>query len=101
MPRCGQIWQEFKKLTLTLEERYEDRTLYHLVGFLVATATSDKAQTRGRAKPKPRVLLDLLDARSNSTGTDFRSASQAVGLEALCRSFDPPSYRQMGLRMTG
>ncbi|HWU85981.1 MAG TPA: DUF262 domain-containing protein [Kofleriaceae bacterium] len=67
--RVWPIWQMFKKLTQTLEDWYEDRTLYHLVGFLVATA--DK-RTGGRSRrAEANVLLDLLTVRQTLTATDF------------------------------
>jgi uncharacterized protein DUF262 len=66
-----QIWQEFKKLTQTLEEWYDDRTLYHLVGFLVATAPSDKLSRERPRQAEAKVLLELLRLRNNSTGTAF------------------------------
>jgi hypothetical protein len=66
-----EVWEEFKKLTEILEEWYEDRTLYHLVGFLVALATLDKASDARPRQAETQVILDLLDARSNSTGTEF------------------------------
>ena len=66
-----QIWQEFKKLTQTLEEWYEDQTLYHLVGFLVATAPSDRISRERPRQAEAKVLLDLLRMRSNSTGSAF------------------------------
>jgi hypothetical protein len=69
--RVWQIWQEFKKLTQTLEDWYDDRTLYHLVGFLVATATNDKSIRGPTRQAEASVLLDLVKARMNSTGADF------------------------------
>jgi Protein of unknown function DUF262 len=66
-----QIWQEFKKLTQTLEDWYEDRILYHLVGFVVATATPDKVSVGRPRKAEAKLLLDLIDARSDSTGIAF------------------------------
>lgn len=69
--RVWPIWQEFKKLTQTLEDWYEDRPLYHLVGFLVATATPEKGADGRSRRPEAKVLLDLLKARRNSTATGF------------------------------
>ena len=65
------LWQEFKKLTQTLEDWYEERVLYHLVGFLVATATADKTADARPRQAEARVLLDLLRERSKSTATEF------------------------------
>lgn len=65
------IWQEFKKLTQTLEDWYEDRTLYHLVGFLVATATPGRGSDARTRQAEANVLLDLLKTRMNLTGTGF------------------------------
>jgi hypothetical protein len=65
------LWQEFKKLTQTLEDWYEDRVLYHLVGFLVATATVDKTVDARPRQAEARVLLDLLKERRTSTGSAF------------------------------
>lgn len=65
------LWQEFKRLPQALEDWYEDRTLYHLVGFLVATARQDP-RTDGRPRrAEAKVLLDLLRTRRTSTATDF------------------------------
>ncbi|MBK1717610.1 hypothetical protein CKO27_08145 [Thiocystis violacea] len=65
------LWQEFKKLTQTLEDWYEDRVLYHLVGFLIATATADKTADARPRQAEARVLLDLLRERIKSTNTAF------------------------------
>lgn len=65
------IWQQFKRLTQTLEDWFEDRTIYHLVGFLVATVTPEKATDGRMRRPEARVLLDLQKARKNSTATAF------------------------------
>jgi hypothetical protein len=66
-----QIWQEFKRVTQTLEDWYDDRTLYHLVGFLVATATDDKTSGGLTREAEAGVLVRLAKARINSTGTGF------------------------------
>jgi len=65
------LWQEFKKLTQTLEDWYEERVLYHLVGFLVATVTPDKTADARSRQAEARVLFDLLRERSQSTATAF------------------------------
>lgn len=70
------IWQDFKKLTQTLEDWYEDRTLYHLVGFLVATAPADRT-AGGRAR-QTKLLLDLLEARETATGTEFERTLKRI-----------------------
>jgi hypothetical protein len=87
------IWHEFKKLTQTLEEWYEDRTLYHLVGFLVATATPDKASDGPTRQAEAKVLLDLLEARRNSTGTEFDRHLRRLAWKrfAGARAQDPPA----------
>ena len=66
-----QLWQEFKKLAQTLEDWYEDRSLFHLVGFLVATATPEKSADGGLRRAEAKVLLDLLKARRNLTASGF------------------------------
>lgn len=65
------LWQDFKKLTQTLEDWYEDRVLYHLVGFLIATATADKTADAGPRQAEARVLVDLLRERNKSTNSAF------------------------------
>ncbi len=65
------LWQEFKTLTQTLEDWYEERVLYHLVGFLVATVTSDKTADARSRQAEARVLFDLLLERRKSTATAF------------------------------
>ena len=55
------VWLDFKRMAQALEDWYEDRTLFHLVGYLVATALFDSR----------RLLLDLLKARQDATGTEF------------------------------
>lgn len=65
------IWQEFKKLTQTFEEWYEDRVLYHLVGFLIATATPERGAEGRSRRAETAVLVNLLKARHNSTATEF------------------------------
>ncbi len=64
-------WQEFKKVAQTLEDWYEDRTLYHLVGFLVATATPDRPGKGRTRRAEAKVLIDLLMARIGLTATGF------------------------------
>jgi hypothetical protein len=64
-------WQAFKKMTQTLEDWYDDRTLYHLVGFLVATAAADRGPAGGSRRAEAKVLVSLLEARQTSTSTDF------------------------------
>jgi Protein of unknown function DUF262 len=66
-----EIWRDFKKLTETLEDWFEDDTSYHLVGFLIATATSDKGSNTRRRQGEAKVLVKLMEARRNSTGTAF------------------------------
>ncbi|MBK6520465.1 MAG: DUF262 domain-containing protein [Polyangiaceae bacterium] len=65
------IWQEFKTLTQTLDDWYDDRTLYHLVGFLVATATPEQGADGRPRRSQAKVLLDLLKARQSLTATGF------------------------------
>ncbi|WP_295613317.1 DUF262 domain-containing protein [uncultured Lamprocystis sp.] len=65
------LWQEFKTLTQTLEDWYEERVLYHLVGFLVATVTPDKTADARSRQAEARVLFDLLLERRKSTATAF------------------------------
>jgi hypothetical protein len=59
-----ELWREFKAVVQTLEDWYEDRTLFHLVGFLVAT----EAPMRGAG---PSLLVELLKARRERTSSDF------------------------------
>jgi hypothetical protein len=66
-----QVWLDFKKLTQTLEDWYEDRVLYHLVGYLVATALPDKTTDGRPREPEARVIFELLKARQDATGTAF------------------------------
>ncbi len=58
-------WRKVRKETAqVLEEWYEDRELYHLVGYLVATTPRSRVKTAG-------VLVDLLRAREGRTATEF------------------------------
>ncbi|CAN5161636.1 DUF262 domain-containing protein [soil metagenome] len=58
-------WLKFRRQTAqVLEEWFEDRVLYHLVGALVATAS-------GGRDGSARVLVELLRAREGKTGTEF------------------------------
>ncbi len=58
-------WLAFHKQTAQiLEEWFEDRVLYHLVGTLVAVAP-------GGRDASARVLVELLQARDGKTGTEF------------------------------
>jgi hypothetical protein len=60
-----EAWLTFRNETIQiLDEWFEDRTLYHLVGVLVAVAPDG-----GEADSK--VLADLVKARQGRTGTDF------------------------------
>ncbi len=66
----SEVWLDFKRLALTLESWFEDRALFHLVGFLVAT------HRRGAGRASPRradaaLLADLLKSRQGRTASDF------------------------------
>ena len=69
--RVWTVWQEFKNLTQTIEDWYEDRTLFHLVGFLVATAPPDKFSEGPTRRAEAKVLLELLRLRQDATGSEF------------------------------
>lgn len=51
-------WQEIKKYFQTLEEWYNDRELYHKIGFLISTGT---------------IIKDILIGRKEQTKTDFKN----------------------------
>jgi len=61
-------WQSFKRLAQTLDDWFEDRSLYHLVGFLIATTPTDPAKPRSAAAA---LLLDLLRVRSTASATEL------------------------------
>jgi hypothetical protein len=88
-----QIWQEFKQLTQTLEDWYEDRTPYHLIGFLVATATSDRVSDSRPRQAEAKVLLDLLGERRQSTGTAFDRHLRRLAWKRFVgpRAAEPPT----------
>ena len=54
-------WREIRWLALRLEEWFEDRVLYHLVGFIVATS----------GRPSAEVVVELLHRRQSSTRSEF------------------------------
>ena len=58
--RVRDTWLDVKRIALLLEEWFEDRDLFHLVGYLVATARSG-----------PATLVELLRARTGSTASEF------------------------------
>lgn len=61
-----EAWLVFRNQTArTLEEWFEDRVLYHLVGALVAVAPEEERDATAR------VLVELLRAREGKTGTEF------------------------------
>lgn len=51
-------WQEIKKYFQTLEEWYNDRELYHKIGFLISTGT---------------IIKDILKGKNEQTKTDFQN----------------------------
>ncbi|GAB4569395.1 MAG: DUF262 domain-containing protein [Haliangiales bacterium] len=58
-------WLTFRRQTAqVLEEWFEDRVLFHLVGALVAVAPSGRSASA-------RVLVELLGARMEKTATEF------------------------------
>jgi hypothetical protein len=65
------IWLRFKRLSQTLEEWFEDRTLFHLVGFLVAVAREERLPDSKTRRSEIRVLVDLLARRNAATGVEF------------------------------
>lgn len=64
-PDPHEIWVKFRKeVAQTLEEWFDDRILYHLVGTLIAVAPTG-------AQASARLLVDLLEAREGKTATQF------------------------------
>lgn len=58
-------WLKFRRQTAqVLEEWFEDRVLFHLVGALVAAAPEGRTESA-------RVLVELLRAREGKTATEF------------------------------
>lgn len=51
-------WQEIKKYFQTLEEWYNDREVYHKIGFLISTGT---------------IIKDILKGKNEQTKTDFQN----------------------------
>lgn len=70
------LWREIRQLQLRLEEWYEDRTLYHLVGYLVSTAR----------KPSTEVIVELLRDRAARTRSAFEAHLKARILSDLLGS---------------
>lgn len=59
--QISNIWQEIKKIFLTLRYWYEDKELYHLIGFLIATKSSDinTLYKESKGKRKSEFLNNL------------------------------------------
>ena len=91
--RVWPVWQEFKNLTQTLEDWYEDRTLFHLVGFLVATAPPDKFSDGSTRRAEAKVLLELLRLRRNATGSEFDWRLRRLAWKRFAgpRAAEPPA----------
>lgn len=69
------IWKEIKQVFQTLEEWYEDHTLYHLIGFLIEYGTkiytpskeeSDKTPKEESPKKPPKTLMEASRKLSKS-----------------------------------
>jgi hypothetical protein len=67
----GDLWRSFLQMSRTLEDWFEHPRLYHLVGFLVATAPG-RARTPAEARRAgAEILRVLLMARRNRSATEF------------------------------
>ncbi len=69
-------WREVRQLAQRLEEWYGDRTLYHLVGYWIATSPGSSGE----------VIVELLRRRRSSTRTDFDQHLRGLIFEHLVRS---------------
>lgn len=65
------IWRDFKRMAEVLEEWFEHPKLFHLVGYLVATAPGVARTSADLRRAGAEVLRGLLGARRTRTATAF------------------------------
>jgi len=65
------LWREFKRMAQELESWFDDPVLFHLVGYLVATAPSSARDAHSTRRAGAEVLRALLKARRGETRTEF------------------------------
>ena len=70
-------WREIRYLYQRLDEWYEDRTLYHLIGFCIASSD----------RPSGEVLVELLESRKELERTRFEASIRASIFENLFGSW--------------
>jgi hypothetical protein len=89
------MWARFKKLAQTLEEWFEDRTLYHLVGFLVEVARDEKLADGRTRRGDVRVLLDLLARGARASRSEFERQLRQLAWRRFLgrRGEDEPNAR--------
>tara|TARA_A100000171_G_C2135329_1_gene149762 strand:+ start:87 stop:1772 length:1686 start_codon:yes stop_codon:yes gene_type:complete len=76
-------WQEIKKYFQTLEEWYNDRELYHKIGFLISTGT---------------IIKDILKGKNEQTKTDFQNWLNTKIHEKLNVDIDELEYGNKHIR---
>ncbi len=76
-------WQEIKKYFQTLEEWYNDRELYHKIGFLISTGT---------------IIKDILKGKNEQTKTDFQNWLNTKIKEKVNVDIDELEYGNKGIR---
>jgi hypothetical protein len=94
--RVEVVWQSVVSLCSLLREWYEQRDLYHWVGYLVATGKDDVRDARG-------VLASLVDAAQPLTKTGFRELLQreiSDGLNATTDDIREWTYEGDGARIS-
>ena len=92
--RVWSVWLEFKRLTQTLEDWFEERRLYHLVGFLVATAPSEKGSKGTSRRSEARVLVSLYTERQKLTATEYDRHLRQLAWKRFARSASTDSTGQ-------
>lgn len=86
------LWREFKQLAQVLDDWFEDRTLFHLIGFLIETSGSEATGRGARRLGDAKLLVELFRARSTCTVSAFDKHLRRLIWRRFSgpRSADPP-----------
>lgn len=93
-----QEWQNVKQIFMALEEWHEDRTLFHVVGFLVFNGIDiQHILEKARLLPKNQFLIALKeDAYRIVTGKDLNQTSRSEIESTIFDKLEDFSYKSHG-----
>jgi hypothetical protein len=97
------LWRKIKQTYLMLEEWFEDRTLYHMVGFLVSQDIDIKdirAQSQNRTKSEFELSLRRLIFEHVITQKSFSPSDEDVVHKDVADCLDALTYGSKGRRVT-